>query len=789
MGQQQPLEWWSQVLTSPYGGEHTGVKVYDLNNDGFPDILYSAGRHGIDQSYIRMNLGFDEEGYHQFSDALPIGDPGGFYQVDVAPLSSLEAGHVGVLLAGGTCGEADQCQLGLEQPAILLDVSVTGCSVFQYWLPCDVTYSTIWEDTNPGGDRNGALEMSLGDGVDPAMVIVGKEGIKVYEPSNGSYASKPTFLLTQAEKQAGTNAFIRRASSLACGYIGDKPGCVVGVRTYTPPNPLIAVYKDEDGNYDWFGFAGENDAYGSARGFTEGTGVALGDLDGDGAFDVVEASFLNPAFIETNANISQNFYLMKHGSLGETEIPRNVLLESDIPGYSVDVMNIYPDSDLPDIVHGMLDGSVRIYANLGKEDGVFAGFRVATILNVPAQCQIRDLKIASLAPCTVSVITALLCLTDTENDGNYIFTAATGCAPTVSPGPSYWTTSSPAPSITAQPTWRPTTSWWPTSTPWPTITAWPTATRWPTSSPVVQEVGFVRPPGSPAPTENPTTSISPSLAPIMGPTMKPSESRSPSGAPTEVPTPSPASSPTSHPTTSMSPSKSPTAYPTRAFSNEPSDHPTTSRPSEIPTTSPTMRPTKISTEPPTSSPSSLPSDYPSLVPSSNPTNRPSQIPTISHSGSPSTSPTLHPTRFPSIHPSADPTEEPSTATPTVKPIPMSLLPPPSPTSSPSRQALANAESPETPTVSPDHFVEAVDETGVDRSGLDFAEDDSKTESILWPLMALGLSVAMIVVGCVGIWKVLSISRRKNKSPPEGSVISLYLEDDEIEALEEKQRQR
>lgn len=40
------LDWDFQQFDQPYLGVHTGVKVYDINNDGFPDILFSAVSHG-----------------------------------------------------------------------------------------------------------------------------------------------------------------------------------------------------------------------------------------------------------------------------------------------------------------------------------------------------------------------------------------------------------------------------------------------------------------------------------------------------------------------------------------------------------------------------------------------------------------------------------------------------------------------------------------------------------------------------------------------------------------------
>jgi hypothetical protein len=89
------LEWTSQVLPSPFGGRHTGVATHDLNGDGYQDLLFSAGRHGVDQSFALINLGFQKnDGTFRFSDPIRIGNPGGFYQIDASALSSLEDNHV-----------------------------------------------------------------------------------------------------------------------------------------------------------------------------------------------------------------------------------------------------------------------------------------------------------------------------------------------------------------------------------------------------------------------------------------------------------------------------------------------------------------------------------------------------------------------------------------------------------------------------------------------------------------------------------------------------------------------
>jgi hypothetical protein len=89
-------QWHLQNLGMPFEGAHTGLAVYDLNGDGYEDILFAAGRHQIDTAYALINLGpADPSGESldiRFSEPLTL-RTGTFYQVDVSPLSSLEEGY------------------------------------------------------------------------------------------------------------------------------------------------------------------------------------------------------------------------------------------------------------------------------------------------------------------------------------------------------------------------------------------------------------------------------------------------------------------------------------------------------------------------------------------------------------------------------------------------------------------------------------------------------------------------------------------------------------------------
>lgn len=235
--------WTQQSLPSFYRGEHAGVAVYDLNQDGYNDVLFAAGRYGVDQSYAMINLGYEEDGTFRFSDPIPIGYPGGYFQIDVFPLSSLNEGHVSVLLVGGTCIQPYVCDPGSHEPAVLLDVAVTGCSVTQPDVACQSSFKAIWQDADPSGDRNGVFAPCLGDGTDPAIVLAGSGSVSIFEPKNGTYVISPDFSVASEEMIPPTAGTIQDAVGLSAGHfsVGDFgiiPGIVVGMRTRRTRSPL-----------------------------------------------------------------------------------------------------------------------------------------------------------------------------------------------------------------------------------------------------------------------------------------------------------------------------------------------------------------------------------------------------------------------------------------------------------------------------------------------------------------------------------------------------------------------
>ena len=297
--------WIRQELKSPYEGQYTGITAADLNQDGYPDLLVSAGKHWIDQSYVLMNLGPNYSAYGaRFSPPLPLGEPSGHYSVQAERFASFGGdshNEWGVLLSGADCSnpESNQfgtCTPGTASPAVLLRVSVRGCRNS----PCVLDWSVAWQDAAPAGDRNGALAFGLSshgaqDDGDPAIVLVGNGGATIFEPP---YGTTPTWQITPEQQIPFEQDPITRGTGLAVGSIGEGfTGFFVGTRTLlaAPPAPIVAVWKRGPASYAWYNLGNDNNAYygNVASTSVQATGLVLADLNGDGILDLIEANHLD----------------------------------------------------------------------------------------------------------------------------------------------------------------------------------------------------------------------------------------------------------------------------------------------------------------------------------------------------------------------------------------------------------------------------------------------------------------------------------------------------------------
>ena len=291
-------EWHRQYLGSTKKGQHTGLAVYDLNYDGYLDILISAGRHSRDQSVAYINLGFDKDtGEFRFSNALNVGPAGGYYNVDVAPLSSLEEGHVAVLLAGGSCTNRAVCGFG-HGPAVLLDVHVSGCSMDNPNTPCDLRYDEIWTEPKATGNRNGVLSTVLSGEKDPCIVLVGLGCVTIFHPDeNGNFGDSPDYVLHAKDKVTGEYNTISRGAGVAVGKIGDQIGVAVGPRSlFDGPAPVVCITKTGDKTYEHWQ-AKDEGGYGTRysgnqRFAVQATGIVLADFNADGYTDMAKVCVL-----------------------------------------------------------------------------------------------------------------------------------------------------------------------------------------------------------------------------------------------------------------------------------------------------------------------------------------------------------------------------------------------------------------------------------------------------------------------------------------------------------------
>ena len=412
-----------QSLPTPYYGQDTGIASADLNGDGANDLLFATGRHWVDQSYALINLGprYDENGDFvgtRFSEALPIGRPGSFYQVDALSIDSKgsfsTAQRTKVLLVGGTCTKPDRndfggcTPLGASTPARVFVVSMSryGCSITNPDAECYLDYDPIWIHDDPQGDRNGGFISTASS--DDSFALLGQGGCEIYKFDGDTYDL--SFNLASVANE-DPRSMKSRYAGFAAGYNPKLGGMLAaGRRTewdepekdangdYVGINKIIYEEADDDYNVWTLPASISGAPYGSTSAYhMQSTGFAFADINGDGVDDLLEATYLKDVQREDGYTFPQMIHFFNaDGAVYESlEVMETENLDA---GRSVTTGQLFGQSELPDVVFATSEGTVNLFANMGLDkDGDWLGLEKRHSLKVGTlDCPIRDMTVTTL---------------------------------------------------------------------------------------------------------------------------------------------------------------------------------------------------------------------------------------------------------------------------------------------------------------------------------------------------------------------------------------------------------
>mmetsp|Transcript_8173 Transcript_8173/g.17758 ORF Transcript_8173/g.17758 Transcript_8173/m.17758 type:complete len:488 (-) Transcript_8173:137-1600(-) len=426
----------SQSLDAPYYGQHVGLSIADLNGDGLPDLLFAAGRHWIDQPYALINLGPKRDDSGRFdglrlSPPLPVGDPGGYYQIDAGAAVDRDGRRrTEVLLAGGTCHETTpndlgSCEYDENTPARVLRVTmdVEGCSARRPEAECVLEWREEWRHPDPRGDRNGGF-VAFG-GEERSVVLVGQGGVEIFARDGTDTFGKYTLVYHLEATPENTDPFsdLARYAGFAAGNLRELGGVVfAGRRTDYDPPEIDADGKVVASNQLVYGDGGTlfnakpipygGEPYsGNATYSLQSTGFALDDVDGDGLPDLLEATFLYEDTRVPEYPLPQRVHFLD--ARGDVRSTLDVWETGpEDAGRSVSTGQIYSDSALPDVAFASAEGVLSLFANLGVDEDAqnFMGLELRHQVSLGEErCQIRNVAVADLVPGWVGVVCAVTC--------------------------------------------------------------------------------------------------------------------------------------------------------------------------------------------------------------------------------------------------------------------------------------------------------------------------------------------------------------------------------------------
>jgi hypothetical protein len=139
--------------------------------------------------------------------------------------------------------------------------------------------------------------------------------------------------------------------------------------------------------------------------------------------------------IDDDHPVKHTIMLVDDDPSDDTPLPERTVFASSLSGRTVTSGKLFTDSELPDLVFAMATGELIFFANQGVDvGGDFGGFvRKGTLIAANDYCEIRDVQIVSLLPCTQTIVTAITCGYGVAESENVIYTASLPCTEEVLP--------------------------------------------------------------------------------------------------------------------------------------------------------------------------------------------------------------------------------------------------------------------------------------------------------------------------------------------------------------------